>query len=136
MITSACSTIGGGSNNVVSGDSSTISGGKENIVNGECSTISGGYRNLASGAYSSVLGGSGNTASGAYSSVLGGQGLTAGTNTVATPNIDINGDITLIGSTTGGSMTNATITMPTSASTVVTVTLNGTQYGLPLFDLS
>jgi len=132
----AASTVAGGSNNASSGQGSFIGGGWENTASGAYSVIGGGLGNTASGCYTSVLGGQGNTASGNYSSVLGGQGLSAGTNTSAVPNLDINGDIRLIGTSTATEAFNGSAgAVPSSAATYVTITLDGSDYLLPLFSI-
>jgi len=66
---------------------------------------------------------------------LGGFGLSAAGNTSAVPNLDINGDLTFIGTTTA---LTATIglggAIPASAATYITITVNGTGYKMPLFN--
>jgi len=122
------STIGGGDSNTASAYGTTVGGGQSNFATGTSATIAGGINNCAIGTYSSVLGGNGNTASGYASSVLGGINLSAGTNTSAVPNLDINGEVRLIGTSSyyGGAI-------PTSATTYARVTLDGTDYCMPLF---
>ena len=71
-------TVGGGINNITSGDRSTIGGGSSNTASGYTSTIGGGYRNTTSGYQSTVGGGSYNTASGTCSTVGGGKCSVAG----------------------------------------------------------
>jgi trimeric autotransporter adhesin len=49
-------TVGGGSNNLASGQSGTVSGGSNNTASGQFATIAGGHHNTASGAYSFAIG--------------------------------------------------------------------------------
>jgi trimeric autotransporter adhesin len=58
------STVGGGGNNVASGDHSTVAGGIGNSASGHLSVVAGGQGNVASGNYSFVAGGFHNEANG------------------------------------------------------------------------
>ena len=65
------STIGGGVNNHA-GPEATIGGGYNNVASGQYATLGGGYFDNASGQYATLGGGQYNTASGQYATVGGG----------------------------------------------------------------
>ena len=71
------STVGGGRDNLSSGDYSTICGGEENTAQGNYSFVGAGLNNTAGGLYSTLSGGENNTASSDYSTISGGHGNTA-----------------------------------------------------------
>lgn len=78
--------IGGGSENIASGNRSFIGGGQGNMALGSNSAIVGGYRGVASSYYSFVGGGYKNSATTSYSVVVGGYG-----NLVSTDESVVNG---------------------------------------------
>ena len=65
--------IGGGQNNVASGQGTTIGGGDGNKAEGTNSSIGGGTSNTASGNRSIVCGGKDNEASGDHAAIVGGE---------------------------------------------------------------
>ena len=67
-------TVGGGHDNVASGDYSTVAGGIYNTATGEASIAAGGYQDIASGLESFAAGGYENTASGDHSFAAGTRG--------------------------------------------------------------
>jgi hypothetical protein len=67
-------TVGGGANNVATGDASTIAGGWDNVASGYRSAIGGGDGNDANGERATIGGGMSNTVSGDRAVVGGGQG--------------------------------------------------------------
>ncbi len=70
--------VGGGSNNIASGESSNISGGGGHLASGFVATIGGGVSNQATGDGSTVGGGGVNIAAGRAATVPGGDLNTAG----------------------------------------------------------
>jgi hypothetical protein len=72
------SAVGGGTDNVASGNRSTVAGGIINTASGFESTTSGGAVNMASGGWGAVGGGAFNTAMHGYSTVSGGRANCAG----------------------------------------------------------
>lgn len=66
--------IGGGTNNAVTGSGATIAGGRTNAAAGQNSTVAGGVGNSALGPNDNVAGGINNLANGNASSVGGGNG--------------------------------------------------------------
>ncbi len=73
----AFATVGGGRDNIASGDVSTVAGGQYNRASDNGSTVAGGSSNTASNSLSTVAGGDRNTASGTYSTVAGGHNSAA-----------------------------------------------------------
>lgn len=65
--------VGGGNNNVASGNYSTIGAGLQNTASGGYSAIIGGHTNSSSGNYSAIGGGQSNAAQGAHSALSGGS---------------------------------------------------------------
>ncbi len=65
--------VGGGANNIASGDSSVVAGGSSNTASGLNATVAGGYSNPASGDYSTVGGGYYNQAADEGATVGGGE---------------------------------------------------------------
>ncbi len=72
-----CSTVGGGYQNIASGDVATIAGGRDNTASGNWAMVAGGSQNTASGFLATVSGGYLNTASGYNATVSGGYLNTA-----------------------------------------------------------
>jgi len=75
-ITYEFGTVGGGLGNEAGGTSdgfATVGGGNNNVATGDYSTLGGGAANQAFGDYSSIAGGNGNTSVGNFSSVGGGN---------------------------------------------------------------
>ena len=70
-------TVGGGWQNVASGDFAAAGGGANNVAGGGLATVGGGHLNTASSSASTVGGGSSNSASGESATVGGGSGNTA-----------------------------------------------------------
>ncbi|MBC7225944.1 MAG: hypothetical protein H5T61_01745 [Thermoflexales bacterium] len=66
-------TVGGGAENIASGQSATVGGGMSNTASGLYATVGGGYNNTANGdTGATVSGGIGNAASGLHTTVGGG----------------------------------------------------------------
>jgi hypothetical protein len=99
--TGSYATIGGGANNVASGDSAVLSGGFGNMAIGMNATVGGGLGNTISGTAATVGGGSFNTANGSQTIVGGGIGNMVSGNAATIGggyyNIASGGDATLSG---------------------------------------
>ena len=73
-VSSACSFIGGGQQNIIaSGIYSTIAGGNCNTVAANAVTIAGGQRNSGSAEFSTIGGGFCNISSGGFATIVGGR---------------------------------------------------------------
>jgi hypothetical protein len=70
-------TVGGGWNNIASGQTATVGGGAFNTASSQTATVAGGNTNTASDLYATVGGGTVNTASGLSATVIGGYTNTA-----------------------------------------------------------
>jgi trimeric autotransporter adhesin len=70
--TSVMAWIGGGIDNLASGEASMVVGGLQNVASSDISIVVGGSENIASGPYSFVGGGKENQAEGEYSTISGG----------------------------------------------------------------
>lgn len=78
--TAVVATIGGGQDNVASGNVAVVGGGATNVASGNRTTVGGGANNTASGAFATVAGGVNNIADGERSVIAGGaRGTTRGT---------------------------------------------------------
>jgi trimeric autotransporter adhesin len=72
QVTVIFGTVGGGRENIASGDSATVGGGFDNTASSDSTTVSGGFNNKASNGSTTVAGGFDNTASGNVGTVGGG----------------------------------------------------------------